>query len=178
MVRSKRGWWIAGAIALTGWGAWHAGAWLLGGDGADGNKIVNQLWVERLPKSDRDQIRHLVIIERRRRRLGVEGRSSQWKHDVEVFQWKLDGGDLELYFPQTGTKATRRVRVWKCAGEAPKPFELCLEIRDDKTKQLLYSREDWVIDPDAAASSAAAIVAHEPELGRVVDREIAQASSP
>jgi hypothetical protein len=35
------------------------------------------------------------------------------------------------------------VRTWACANEAPKGFDLCLELSDGKAKQRFYSRKTW-----------------------------------
>lgn len=44
-----------------------------------------------------------------------------------------------MEFPQDGRKATFTTRIWSCKGEAPKPFDLCLELRKDGAKLVLYS---------------------------------------
>lgn len=158
-------------LALAGAGAfglWSLGQSLLGEDEAAGTKhVVNQVWIERAPEGPRDMIGHLVLIDIPDGRLGGAGRSSQWRHVIELFQWGLEGNRLAMFFPQDRVKAAVNVRSWRCKGEAPAPFELCLEISNGRRKAVFYSLEDWHIDPDRADASLAALRDAYPELGSV-----------
>jgi hypothetical protein len=50
--------------------------------------------------------------------------------------------------------------------DAPKPFELCLDLEGDSGKRRYYSRHDWVIEPGEAVDTA---FEDAPELvGRVI----------
>lgn len=155
-------------LALVGAGAyglWTTGAGLLGDDEAAGTRhVVNQVWIERAPRGPRDMIAHLVLIDSPELRIGGAGKSSQWRHLVELFQWGLEGHRLSVFFPQDRVKAQLQVRSWKCKGEAPEPFELCLEISNGRRATTFYSLEEWHIDPDRAAESLAELRAEHPEL--------------
>jgi hypothetical protein len=158
-------------LALVGagvFGAWSVGQGLLGEDEAAGTKhVVNQVWIERVPEGPRDMIGHLVLLDMPDGRLGAAGKSSQWRHVLEVFQWGLEGNRLSLFFPQDRVKAQVQVRSWKCEGEAPEPFELCLEISNGRRKVVFYSLEEWHIDPERAQVSLAELQQAYPELGGV-----------
>src|SRR5690606_24325650 len=122
-----------------------------------------------LPENERDMIGHLALIQNRRMRIGVAGRSSQWRIFIEAFKWGLERDRLSLYFPQEAVKAQVKVRTWRCAGEAPDPCELCLEVSSGRRKATYYSREDWVIDADDLEGSREQLVAATPELASVFD---------
>jgi hypothetical protein len=130
--------------------------------------LVNQVWINRLPQDSRDLIDHLVLLRSSHGRIGGVGRSSQWRHFWELFQWGLEGEHLKLYFPQENAKGAVKVRTWSCKGEAPEPFELCLEVSSGQRTAHYYSLEEWVIDPDDLDASMAQLAMAQPELAVVV----------
>lgn len=155
-------------LALLGAGAyglWTMGQGLWGDDEAAGTRhVVNQVWIERAPEGPRDMIAHLVLLDIPEGRFGGAGKSSQWRHVLEVFQWGLEGSRLSVFFPQDRVKAQLKVRSWSCEGEAPAPFELCLEISNGRRTVVFYSMEEWRIEPDRAEESLAALHETYPEL--------------
>ncbi|MCA9713293.1 MAG: hypothetical protein H6713_09015 [Myxococcales bacterium] len=153
------------AIALTG--ACAVGAWKLGGacldwmssdDVAGVEHFQNQVWIDRLPADERDMIQHLVFINSRDGRFGAVGKSSVWRHFVEVFLWKLSQDNLRLYFPQDEAGAGFKVRTWECEDEAPEPFQLCLELSRRDRSLVMYSRYEWVVEPHMDAGEQQALV--------------------
>lgn len=167
----KKNKFIAGGLALAGLaGLWSVGSWLSGeSEVASADHLVNQVWIERMPEDQRDMVAHLVVIDHPQGQIGVAGRSSQWRHLIEAFLWRLDGDQLRLRFPQDRVRAKVQARTWRCAGEAPRPFELCLEIRAGDRQATFYSREDWVVRPHE--SDAFEAVAEElPQLAAALDQ--------
>jgi hypothetical protein len=164
-------------LALAGAGAyglWTLGQGLLGDDEetASTRHLTNQVWIERMPQDQRDMIGHLVLLDVREGRAGVAGKSSQWRVMAELFQWGLEGNRLSVFFPQDRVKAQVHVRTWSCEGEAPEPFELCLEISSGRRKAVFYSLEEWHIDPDRADASLAALREEYPALGGMGQRVV------
>jgi hypothetical protein len=160
------------ALALVGagtYGLWSVGQGLFGDDeeSTSTKQLVNQVWIERMPKDQRDMIGHLVLVDMPEGRVGAAGKSSQWRIMVELFQWGLEGKRLSVFFPQERVKAQLEVRTWACEGEAPKPFELCLEVSNGRRKAVFYSMEEWHIEPDRAEASLADLRETYPELGSV-----------
>ena len=139
-----------------------------GDDSAGTKRLVNQFWIERMPETRRDMVGHVSLIKHQRGKVGVAGKSSQWRHFIELFEWKLDGSKLKLHFPQDQRKAQVNVRTWDCRKEAPEPFELCLEISVQDRKRVYYSRRDWVIDPHDVDGSIAELAEANPELAPVL----------
>lgn len=129
---------------------------------------VNQVWIERLPADQRDMIGHFVLVDHKQGRIGAIGKSSQWRHFFELFQWGLEGDRLSVFLPQDKVKAQLQVRTWKCAGEAPEPFELCMELTSGRKSAKFYSRTDWVIEPHDVAGSIEGLVEESPELAQVL----------
>ncbi len=156
---------LAGAVAATGFTA----AYLLSDseDEAAGTRhLVNQVWIERMPANPRDMISHMVILDQDGEQFGVFGRSSAFRHVLEVFGWRLERNRLKLFFPQERVKADVKARTWRCEGEAPEPFELCMELSQNGRSIQFYSRTDWVIE-DAASLQDLAM--ETPELAGVFE---------
>ena len=99
-----------------------------------------------MPKNDRDQVGHVVLVRKRDSRVGVIGSASAWRRRAELFKWNLSGDKLKTEFPQDRRRVTFGVRTWKC--QAPKPFDLCMEISRKDRKARFYSRQDWKLDSD------------------------------
>lgn len=159
---------VVGGLAF---GTWTLGQRLFGDDevGGEGARhAVNQVWIERVPADQRDMINHFVLVKHPQGKVGGFGKSSQWRHFVELFQWGLEGERLSVFLPQERTKAQLKIRTWECAGEAPEPFELCLELSNGKRSMKMFSRKDWIIEPHDVDGSIDAIVEEQPELAAIL----------
>jgi hypothetical protein len=92
-------------------------------------RLVNQVWIERMPRHQRDMIWGGVLIEDGKDRVGVISHGSQWRVHADVLLWRLDGDLLRTRFPQDDRRYDLKARTWECEGRAPEPFQLCLELR-------------------------------------------------
>jgi hypothetical protein len=167
---------VLGTIAAAGIFTWTIGKRIVSDDTeADGTKhVVNQVWLERMPDNSRDMIGHLVIIDHPEGKIGAAGRSSQWRHFIEVFLWRLDGSKLDIFLPQDEVRAQLKVRSWECADEAPRPFELCLEIAQGDRRAVYYSRKDWRIQPTDVEESLEDIGEDAPDVAALVRDSLAE----
>lgn len=160
------------ALALVGacsFGVYKLGSALLSDEAQGTEHAVNQLWIDHMPRDDRDMVTHFVMIDHPQGKFGALGRSSQWRHMVDVFRWKLSGNKLGLFFPQERARGEVEIETWQCAGEAPAPFELCMKMTNKQGRSwTFYSREDWEIKPHDVADSLADIVDDEPTLAAVL----------
>ncbi len=155
---------------LAAVGAIAVGSYKLGtavfGEAASAPRLHNQVWIERLPTDDRDMIHHLVLVDDEGERFGAFGKSSQWRHFVELFRWAREDARLTLLLPQERKRLDLGVKVWECAGEAPAPFQLCLELSNKRQTMRYYSRHDWSLD---GADSLAALKTEHPELAQALE---------
>lgn len=155
-------WWTGLVLAAATGSVLQVGAGRLGGtaepDGAspmrvnkdenDPTLLINRLWLERLPRNERDMVMHMVAAQRDSESGGVFAVASQYRVLMELFSFKRTGRDrLVLTFPQDNKRAEVRVRTWACPDKAPKGMELCLEAVYHQTRWRLYSRKDWVVKP-------------------------------
>jgi hypothetical protein len=148
--------WLPWVLVVgAAWGVWRVGGWLFGGEAARTDRLVNQMWIERLPRDQRDRVYQLALIQRQNRRIGIVARASAWQAHIDGFVWEQRGGELHARFPQTGQRLAGTARTWPCKGEAPAPFELCLELRRGQDVLRFYSKTDWVIREATAGPAAA-----------------------
>lgn len=156
------------ALALTGacsFGVYKAGQALLSDEDQGTKHAINQIWIDHIPRNDRDMITHFVLVDHRDGQFGAVGHSSQWRHIVDVFRWQLQGKTLRMFFPQDRVKGQVEIETWRCEGEAPAPFELCMKMTNKNGRSfMLYSRDDWKIEPNDVHDSLADIVDDEPAL--------------
>lgn len=162
---------LAAAIATLSYGAWSV---MSGSDDdavdADAAELmVNHVWVDRMPNDERDLIRFFVPIRHSQGRVGVAGRASNWRQLTDLFLWSLEEDRLALFFGQERVRWKARAKAWRCDA---KGFELCLKIWDDRRELLLYSRDEWEIDPDAETAPEA-LVHDAPQLANAVDDALA-----
>jgi hypothetical protein len=157
MARRTRQWvpWLLVLGLLVG--LWRLGSWLFGaGELAGTDQLVNQFWIERVPRNDRDRVLQLALIRQDDKRVGFVARASRWQLHVDGFVWGQEGDRLRARFPQTGQRLQAQARTWPCKGEAPRPFELCLELRREGQVVKLFSMREWVIRPRADSFEAPA----------------------
>jgi hypothetical protein len=132
---------LAGAL----FGAWQ----LFFAERSGQRRLVNQLWLERMPRNPRDMVHAALLLEHENRRVGVVGRGSHWRGHQDAFLWSLDGDQLRARFPQDDKRYRLQVTVRDCEGNAPRPFQLCLEARVGDQVLRFFSRKDWVVRPHA-----------------------------
>lgn len=159
-------------VTLAVLGAGLFGTYKLGAalfcDEAAAARLHNQVWIERLPGDERDMIHHLVLVEDGGDRVGAFGKSSTWRHFIEIFLWKASGQNLVLDLPQDRKRVELGWKAWECEGKAPRGFQLCLELTNKRGKSVTYySRHDWRID-DASPEALAELAAAQPELAPVL----------
>lgn len=134
-------------LGIGGMLLWQAAGYVI--DRRSGPNVINQVWIERMPRGERDLIAHLIAIEHDGHRVGSLGRASRWRVASDGFVWENQGDRVAARFPQNDCRLSVQVRAWKCAGQAPAPFDLCLELKGEKRVFRYYSRTDWVVQPHA-----------------------------
>jgi hypothetical protein len=132
---------LLAAAGIAGWQLWG----FFSSEESGPKQLVNQIWLERMPRDPRDMVYVAALIEREGKRLGVVQRASRWRSHQDVFLWRVDGDRLRTRFPQDGKRFNLQVRTWECEGQAPRPFQLCLEAKRGNQVLRFFSRKDWVI---------------------------------
>jgi hypothetical protein len=141
--------WVS-CLVVAG-GGWGLVRWLSSPGPAVPDRLINQVWIERVPRDERDMFFHLIMVEHDDQRIGVAGRSSRWRSHFDLFRWNARGDVVSAQFPQDNRRLSMKARTWACEGQAPKPFELCLELKGERQVFKLYSMRDWVVRPGEAA---------------------------
>jgi hypothetical protein len=148
VAKSFPSWWRWALLTMAAAGVWQL-AHVLTARPPSTERLINQLWVERMPAHPRDMVWHFVAIDRSRDNLhvGALGQASSWRVQSDGFVWRLKGDQFAFVTPQNRCRSTFTARTWKCGGEAPKPFDLCLDLAGDGKRFRYYSRKDWAINP-------------------------------
>src|SRR4051812_37968408 len=141
MAKEKRSWRrvlflvlaAAGVVLYLGWDRFFA-------EITGVERLSNQVWIDHAPRNERDMVRHLILVEVANRRLGVTGEASRWRMRQDGLVWGLERNQLKVLFPQDGQRVAVQARTWRCEGEAPRPFELCLELKRGERTMKLFSR--------------------------------------
>jgi hypothetical protein len=147
----KRWLWVVvvSVIAVAAW-RWHRG----GGDAApahDDSLVVNRLWIDHLPRNDRDTINVFLAIDEES--VGVFQASSAWHGVFDIFRFEHDGDQLRLVFPHDGAREQVRAKARRCDEGG---MDFCMELAGSKHGvKRYYSMKGWEIDGHADPSAAA-----------------------
>jgi hypothetical protein len=153
-IRGVRSWLVLPILAGGAYAAYWAYETYFSGAGST-ERLVNQVWVARKAAGPRDVVPYVILVDDEGRRAGVTGQASRWRSWNDVFLWGLDRDLLRVRFPQDERQGQVRVRTWKCAGDAPAPFDWCLSLQGRKHTAHFYSRSQWIVKPHKAFASDA-----------------------
>ncbi len=124
--------------------------------------VQNHFYIDHAPRDERDMVKQLAYITHEGQNVGVRGQSSRFRFFVDVLTWQRQGNTLRSTVLQTNKKLQTTFRAWRCQGKAPRPFELCLELKEGDRVRHYFSRNDWIIESAADASALAARVDIDP----------------
>ncbi len=126
---------IAGYLLWRWWNSDHAGT-------ADrGQQLVfDRLWVDHLPKDDRDTINVFAAITDDP--IGIFQSTSMWRGAFEVFRYESAGdGKIVLSYPQTRDKERAAYRAKACN---EKGFDFCMELDGaSRGVKRYFSQKGW-----------------------------------
>lgn len=108
----------------------------------DDNLVVNRIWIDHIPRSDRDVFQIFVAITEQP--VGVFQATSQWKGSFEFFQHETHKGELRVFYGQTGEREKIKAQATKCS---EKGMDYCLKLDGaSRGVKKYYSMEGWEID--------------------------------
>ena len=124
---------------------------------AENRLVVDRLWIDHVPRNDRDTVRVFAAVSKQA--MGLFQATSQWRGAFEAFRFEASGGELRLVFPQTGDRETVRAKARRCNDGG---MDYCLELDGaSRGVRRYYSREGWEIgggqDLDAVARQLDAV---------------------
>ncbi len=127
---------VAAAIAATGYGVWHWQA-----EPATRDVVRDRLWVDHVPRSERESFKVFVVM--KDRPFGAFHDGSLWKGSYERFRYEMQGSQIRMLFPQNGDRENVRLNVSRCDQDG---MDYCLQLDgSSRGVKRYYSREDWVI---------------------------------
>jgi hypothetical protein len=140
----------AGALAIKLW----IGGGADGGSASEPRLVVNRIWVDHLPRNERDTINVFAAVTRES--FGLFQAASRWKGSFELFQYEAHEGELRVVFPHTGDKERVRARAWSCH---ERDMDYCLELSgSSRGVKRYYSRKGFEIGASASVDDARALV--------------------
>jgi hypothetical protein len=112
----------------------------------DKGLVTDRLWIDHMPRGERDVIQVFVAQANDPGRDGPVGAfaaNSRWKLDAELFRFEQHGNELRIVFPQTGTRERVRATATECNRNG---MDYCLELEGaSHGVKRYYSREGWEI---------------------------------
>jgi hypothetical protein len=133
-------------VAALGVGAWRVKAHYDTTDGGGNKLLVDRVWIDHLPRSEREMVNVFVLISEHR--VGVFDQRSAWTGSFEAFKYSRGEGKLDAVFPQTGSKEQYSVKVRSCDKDG---MDYCLDIDGGKHGvKHYYSKKKWIIRDLAA----------------------------
>jgi hypothetical protein len=113
------------------------------------NLVTNRIWIDHLPRHDRDLVQVFAMITRNP--FGIFEVRSAWTGTFEAFRYEMHGDEVRTVFPQKGDRETIKVHARRCHD---KGMDFCLDISGaSRGVKHYYSREGWELPPNAAADS-------------------------
>ena len=129
-------------VVFATWTAFESPVSMTGGTK---DLLANRAWVERMPKSKKDLVTWFVPMDLKGKKFGVAQRASHYAFAGERFVYTRSGDKLVLTFQQTERKTAITAKAYECAGKAPKPFDLCLDLKAGSDKATFYSKKSWKV---------------------------------
>ncbi len=143
------------ALALISTAAY--GAWNLRGHDkvtqeSDGALVLDRIWIDHLPKTEKDMINVFVAITEQP--FGVFQETSQWKGNFELFNYEANGDEIRIVYPQNGDKDKVKTDAKRCS---EKGMDYCLELKGaSRGVKRYYSMKGWEIDHASSADDVRA----------------------
>ncbi|MFT3694931.1 MAG: hypothetical protein QM831_17405 [Kofleriaceae bacterium] len=125
-----------------------------------GGTVTNQLWLDHMPKNDRDLTHVLIALHDKDPRgdVGILNYGSAWRANINIFKFEKSGDSLRVLFPQNGFKAQWTTKVSHCSVDQ---FTLCLEVTAPRGTFRYFSRDEWVIDSADAGRALEQKILHD-----------------
>jgi len=116
---------------------------LLSSRGSDAKTLVGRIWIERLPRSDTDQIELVALLADDP--VGVFQRQSRYEGSHALFRYELRGDSkAQLLFPQDKSKHEVAFDARPCDVNG---FDYCLDLSGSpRGATKYYSRKEWELD--------------------------------
>ena len=107
----------------------------------DDDLVTDRLWVDHIPRSERDVIQIFAAITEEP--IGIFQSTSVWKGEFEMFRYESHGGELRIFYPQSGANDKVKAKATECNKNG---MDYCLELEGSSHGvKRYYSREGWEI---------------------------------
>jgi hypothetical protein len=129
---------VISTCAFAGWRVLRGG----GGAGAAHDLVLDRIWIDHMPRHDRDQISVFAAITDEP--IGVFQTASAWKGHFEMFRYEALGDEIRLLYPQDNHREHASAKARTCSEDG---FDYCLELEGaSRGVKRYYSRKGWELD--------------------------------
>jgi hypothetical protein len=116
-----------------------------------GQLVYDRLWVDHLPKDDRDEINVFAAISDEP--IGIFQATSMWRGSFELFRYENKGdGKIVITYPQTRDKERAAYRAKPCN---EKGFDFCMELDGaSRGVKRYFSQKGWELRSHSLPAAA------------------------
>lgn len=151
--RKSRSWLLLLVVLLIAaaiWWLWRGrGGDRAGADearrGEDPRLLLDRAWIDSKPTRHTDYVQAMIVLSDAP--IGAFQKASAYHAELEIFEYRRDGGRLKLRFPQSDRKHEVGYRIERC-DDLP-PFDLCLTLKANPWKgapRRYYSSSDGEVE--------------------------------
>src|SRR5262245_51661250 len=97
--------------AVAAW-RWRSGSGSSESEAIDDKLVFDRLWVDHLPRNERDTIQIFAAITDEP--IGIFQETSVWKGAFELFRYESHGDEIRMVFPQSNEKNKVKAKARTC----------------------------------------------------------------
>lgn len=91
--------------------------------GDDSRLVLDRVWIDNMPERYTDYVHAMVVLSDAP--VGLFQKASAYRANIEIMEFRREGGTLKIHYPQTGKSETVRFKISHCS-DLP-PLDLCLD---------------------------------------------------
>ena len=139
---------VLGVVVVAVVSVWKLRATDVAQPKADGDLVLDRVWLDHLPRNDKDVFQVFLAITEQP--FGVFQAASQWTGKYEIFRYEAHGDEMRIIYPQTNDREKVTAKARRCSEQG---MDYCLEIEgSSRGVKKYYSQKGWEIDGDVAAA--------------------------
>lgn len=91
--------------------------------GSDPSLVLDRVWIDNMPERYTDYVHAMLVLSDAP--VGLFQKASAYQANIEIMEFRREGGTLKIHYPQNGKSETVRFKISRC-NDLP-PLDLCLD---------------------------------------------------